>query len=58
MKPKVETKQLAQRTLEFLTSAEGKKALREAADESKKTTEPFRRARNVASERLHRRFTV
>lgn len=50
--------QVAAKTLDFLRSNEGKSALRDAAAESKKAAEPFRRARQVAAELLHRRFTV
>lgn len=55
---KSDANQVVAKTLAFLTSNEGKSALRAAAEESKKTAEPFRRARQVAPERLHRRFTV
>jgi len=60
MKPvsQKDARELAERTLNFLASEEGKKALSEAADQSKKAAEPFRRTREVASERLNRRFTV
>lgn len=57
-KKKSDASQVVAKTLDYLTSSEGRIALRTAAAESKKAAEPFRRARNVAAERLHRRFTV
>ena len=50
--------QLVEKTVEFLTSPDGKQALRNASDESKKAAEPFRQARNVPQERLNRRFNI
>jgi hypothetical protein len=55
---KSDASQVVAKTLAYLTSNEGRSALRTAAAESKKAAEPFRRARDVAAERLHRRFTV
>lgn len=57
-KTEMETRNLVAKTVDYLTSPEGKQALRAAADESKRAVEPFRRARNVPQERLNRRFTI
>jgi hypothetical protein len=49
---------LVERTLEFLSSRDGKVALNQAKTRAKATVAPFRKAREVQPERLHRRFTV
>jgi len=51
-------RQLVEKTVDYLTSPDGERALRDAADESKKAAEPFRQAREVPPERLNRRFTI
>jgi|HubBroStandDraft_3_1064219.scaffolds.fasta_scaffold972307_2 hypothetical protein len=51
-------RQLVEKTVDYLTSSDGKRALRDASDESKKAAEPFRQAREVPQERLNRRFTI
>jgi hypothetical protein len=53
-----ELQALAQKTVEHLTSKQGRDALRAAAAGSKKTVAAFRSARNVDPQRLNRRFTV
>lgn len=55
---KAGTTQVVKQALEYLRSAEGRQALQEAAAESKKAAEPYRKAREVEPERLNRRFTV
>jgi hypothetical protein len=53
-----ERRELVEKTVEYLTSPDGKRALRDAEDESKKAAEPYRQAREVPQERLNRRFTI
>lgn len=55
---KKDARTLVAQTLDYLASAEGRQALRSAADDSKKAAEPFRRTRKVDLQRLNRRFTV
>ena len=58
MKLDQKSSDLAAGTLEYLASLQGRLSLLEAATVSKKTVEPFRKARIVAPERLNHRFTV
>lgn len=53
-----EARRFVAKAMERLKSAAGRKALREVNARSRVASEPFKRARNISSEKLNRRFTV
>ncbi|HWZ64740.1 MAG TPA: hypothetical protein VNX02_17105 [Steroidobacteraceae bacterium] len=54
----METRQFLTRTLKKLESPSGRRALRMATERTRDAVKPFRKARDITPEKLHRRFTV
>lgn len=53
-----EIRRMAERTIEYLLSPEGKEQMRKHQEEMRKLEALFQKARNIPWERLHEPFTI